>query len=410
MQEITLSTLLLVLGCGLIIGIDRERRKGSGPTRAFAGIRSFALTALCGALAQALQLSAIGAVLILGLCAISHWRDTSDDPGITTELALFLSYLVGVCAVTQREIAAGAAVLIAVILNLRNDLHQFSRETLKDHEIRDGLILAAAALVALPLLPNQAMPWLLGANPRRLWGLVVILMGLQAFGYIALRIKGPHFGLAMSGFGGGFVSSTATIATMGTRYRAQPALRASCLAGGLFSTVSTFILLLVVCLTVAPTALPAIAPSLGAGLACTLLLAWLAIRGQMAEPAPELPQGHAFSFKQALIFAVILSIATALLALANQHFGRTALNVSTTLASFADVHAAVASVLTLTANGKLAAGQALLPILLAISSNTISKMVAAWVAGGTPFGLPMSLRLLLILVCTWLPLILINPA
>ena len=43
------------LGAGLLIGLERERRKGSGPHREAAGIRSFTLVSLAGALAQALQ-------------------------------------------------------------------------------------------------------------------------------------------------------------------------------------------------------------------------------------------------------------------------------------------------------------------------------------------------------------------
>ena len=45
----------VALGSGLLIGIERERRKGSGPARALAGVRTFTLAALCGALAQSLE-------------------------------------------------------------------------------------------------------------------------------------------------------------------------------------------------------------------------------------------------------------------------------------------------------------------------------------------------------------------
>ena len=46
--------LAVALGAGLLIGLERERRKGDGPLRRAAGIRSFSLAALAGALAQAL--------------------------------------------------------------------------------------------------------------------------------------------------------------------------------------------------------------------------------------------------------------------------------------------------------------------------------------------------------------------
>jgi hypothetical protein len=42
--------LAVALGIGLLIGAERERRKGSGPSRSFAGIRTFAVTSLAGAI------------------------------------------------------------------------------------------------------------------------------------------------------------------------------------------------------------------------------------------------------------------------------------------------------------------------------------------------------------------------
>lgn len=46
--------LAVALGIGLIVGIERERRKGDGDRRAAAGLRTFAIVALAGAVAQIL--------------------------------------------------------------------------------------------------------------------------------------------------------------------------------------------------------------------------------------------------------------------------------------------------------------------------------------------------------------------
>ena len=43
MDTTSLTSLALALGIGLLIGVERERRKGQGPTRQFAGVRSFAV-------------------------------------------------------------------------------------------------------------------------------------------------------------------------------------------------------------------------------------------------------------------------------------------------------------------------------------------------------------------------------
>lgn len=82
------------LGGGLLIGIERERRNGFGAGRALAGVRTFALASITGPAASALAqplLTFAGAVL--ALAAIGRWRRQPLDPGVTTELALFVTYL-----------------------------------------------------------------------------------------------------------------------------------------------------------------------------------------------------------------------------------------------------------------------------------------------------------------------------
>ena len=44
--------LTVAFGIGLLIGVERERAKGSGPGRAAAGVRTFMLLGLVGAIAQ----------------------------------------------------------------------------------------------------------------------------------------------------------------------------------------------------------------------------------------------------------------------------------------------------------------------------------------------------------------------
>jgi len=100
------------LGGGLLIGIERERRKGAGPQRAPAGVRTFTLAALAGAGAQALAqpiLIVVGAVLIAALVSISYWRNRTRDPGVTTELALLVTYLLGIMAMEHPAVSAETA-------------------------------------------------------------------------------------------------------------------------------------------------------------------------------------------------------------------------------------------------------------------------------------------------------------
>jgi uncharacterized membrane protein (DUF4010 family) len=407
-SESTLLGLGAALGAGLLIGIERERRKGTGPQRALAGARTFTLAALAGAIAHAMNepwLVAIGAILILALAAISYWRSTSDDPGITTELALFVTYLLGVTAVEHPALAAGAAVIVTGLLASRRYIHEFSIEILTDTELRDALVFAGAALVVLPLLPNHPLENVMGLNPRKLWGLVVLFMALQAAGYIALRIFGTRLGLALSGFAAGFVSSTATIAALGTRARQEPALLLACVSGALFSTLTTVLLLAIVAAAVYMPVLPVIAPSIVGALVVAAGAALVSLRSKAETTHADLPKGRAFNLLHGVGFAVALTVITAIVAFANTQFGQLAVGISTAFAGFFDVHAASASVFALAAGQKVAVAEVLMPMLLAFTTNTISKAVGAYLGGGIAYASRVSAGLTLVLLAAWAPLL-----
>ncbi len=312
-----------------------------------------------------------------------------------------MTYLLGLIAIEHPMVAAGGAVVVTVLRAERRRLHEFSVHSLSESELRDGLIFAAAALILLPLLSNQAVPWLAGGNPRRL---VVLFLALQATGYVASRAAGPRIGLAVSGLAAGFVSSTGTIAALGTRSRQSSALRAPCVAGALFSAVATVILLAVVVLAVCPSALLSLAPSLACALAVIVCVACLSLWHQRGKPAPELPKGRAFSLLYALGFAASLTGVTALVSVASKYFGTSVVGVTAAVAGAFDVHALAASTLSLVANGTLAIGTARLSILAALSAITLSKVIAAFGAGGWAYGIRVTIGLLATLAGAWAPL------
>jgi uncharacterized membrane protein (DUF4010 family) len=166
--------LAVALGSGLLIGIERERRKGSGDDRQAAGVRSFTVAALLGALAQwlpvpGLVVCAAGFVALLAVA--SHYRSRSSDPGMTTELALFATCLIGVQCVVWPAFGAACAAVLTALLASRERLHQFATQRLTEQELHDGLLLAALALIVLPLIPRGPVDWFGGIQPRPLFTL-----------------------------------------------------------------------------------------------------------------------------------------------------------------------------------------------------------------------------------------------
>lgn len=215
------QALAAALGCGLLMGLERERRKGHGPSRALAGMRSFTLACLAGAVSMLLGqvwLTMVGAAFIGALGVIAYWRDRSDDPGVTTEIALLLAYLIGALCTWSLPLAAALTVVVTGLLAARDPMHRFAREWLQAGELRDGLILCALALIAVPLLPDRAL-WGPALNPRTIATLLVVLLAIQALAHVARRLLQARHALVLSSLAAGFVSSTATIATLGMEVR-----------------------------------------------------------------------------------------------------------------------------------------------------------------------------------------------
>ena len=95
----------MALGVGLLIGAERERRKQERPSPSAAGIRTFTVAALAGAVALlvgGVLVLAVVAVAVTAFAALGYWRaEGEDDPGLTTEIALVLAVLVGALAVPE---------------------------------------------------------------------------------------------------------------------------------------------------------------------------------------------------------------------------------------------------------------------------------------------------------------------
>ncbi len=378
------------LGAGLLIGVERER---SHPDeQASAGLRSFALAALAGAAAARLGLAAlVAAVLaVAGLAVAGYLRTRDTDPGITTEIALLLCVLLGALAMQEPALASALAVLTAVLLAAKARLHGFVRSVLSEQELQHGLLLAASVLVVLPLLPNRALPALGGLNPHTLWTLAVLLMVIQTLGHVALRWLGPVRGLALTGLLGGFVSSTATIAAMGRRAREHPAWFEACLAGALWSNLSTVVQLSVMTAVVAPGLLSRLAPALLLAGAVTLGAGWWSarlarLRGEPAAPPAAAVAGRPFSPRAALVFAAAVGAMLFVAEQAHRRYGGSGVLVTTALAGLADAHASAVSALQLHAGGGLGAGLAAACVGAAFSTNALSKTVAAASGGSARF-------------------------
>ena len=399
------AELALALGVGLLIGVERERRKGTGPGRDPAGIRTFALTGLLGGIAAQVGGVAVVAVGLgfVGLAALAGYlRDEGSDPGLTTEVALVLTFLLGALAQSEAALAAGLAVAVALILANRERFHHIARDTLSEQEIHDGLLMAAAALIVLPLVPDEGLGPNDALNPFVVWQLVVIIMAVQGAGYVALRVIGPRYGLLLSGFISGFVSSTLTVATMGAKASEEPKLLRPAVGAAVASTVATVVLLaIVLAATSAETLREVLVPLILAGLAAVGYAAVTTARVARAEPPKDVELGRAFEFKTAVLLALVLSAVLLVTGALNELIGVRGVTLGTAVAGFADSQSAAASAASLADAGRITPAEAAVPVLAALSTNTISKAVFARGTGTPRYARDVWIGLTIVLAAAW---------
>ena len=385
-MQTNLTSLLTALGLGLLIGAVRQRQHPD----ALAGLRTHALAAMLGAVAFGLGIAVF--LLLLGfgggLILIGYWRESDRDRGLTGEIALFLTLLLGALACEQPQLAAGLAVLTAGLLYAKASLHRFTQEVLSEGEVHDGLLLLAAVLVVLPLVPDRDFGPFSGFNPATLWTLVVLVMAISALGHVALRLIGNRWGLAVAGFFAGYVSSTAAIAGFGQRVREAPALLRACVGAAMLANLASLSLVVPIVLAVSPSLLPALLPELAAGGATLLAGGLLGLRsGKDSDVETPTAQTRMFRFGHALGMAALIGAVLFVAAAMNAWLGARGALVAAAIAALAELHAAVATLAQLSHEGAIDADQARWGLFGLLVTSVMVKTGFAFASGGRAYGM-----------------------
>jgi uncharacterized membrane protein (DUF4010 family) len=370
----------IALALGLLVGAERERSKPGG-----SGVRTFALVALLGNVATLLPIT-YGAVVLGGivlLVAVSYAGTWKTDPGMTSEVALVTTAGLGALTGRYPAIAVGAAVAMVVVLSSKETLHRFLRETVTERERADAIKFFVAAFIVLPLLPRDSFGPADVLSPQRIWLLVVLITAIGWIGYAATRALGANRGQLIAGLAGGFVSATATIGLLGAKARrAEVSLRAA-LAGALMASVATLVEMAVLTTAVEPTVAVRLYPGLAAGLVVLLFEGWWLGRKHGDAPGQhhETP-GRPFALTPALILAAVISLVVVAGAWMQGRYGAAGAQVVAATGGLADAHATAVALAGLAHVHQLTATSAALAILLALATNTLSKIVAAGIGGG----------------------------
>ncbi len=391
MNTITAFRLAIALAVGLIIGMERGWKSRKSPTGLrVAGVRSFASIGLFGGMsallgekfgAGFLAVTFFGLALMVAVSYIMTVKDTQDF-GITTELSLLITFVLGALAVSgfESEAVAGS-VILAVLLGCKRELHQILRK-LDRRELIATLQLLIVAAVALPLLPNNNIgPWE-ALNPRTIGWLVLLIAGISYIGYFTMRIFGSRIGLLATAIVGGLVSSTAVTVAYGRMARKEKGNFALLGAGISLAAATMAVRLLIEVGVVNPALLPWLTVPLGL-LAIVPLVASviIATRVKQNPSSAQLKLNNPVELGAAFGFAVVLSILFVLVRAAQSWFGNTGIYALSAISGIADVDAVSLSLAQAT-QGNLPLPIGATGILIAATVNTVVKALLASFIGG----------------------------
>jgi uncharacterized membrane protein (DUF4010 family) len=146
-------------------------------------------------------------------------------------------------------------------------------------------------------------------------------------------------------------------------------------------------------------------PLVFAGMAAMIYGALFTIKTASQKPQSNDTTGRAFNLAAAVVFAATVSAILLASAAANRWLGSAGLTVAAGLAGFADTHSAAISVASLVAVEKITASTAVLPILVGLTTNTITKAVVAVTTGSRTFALQIIPGLVLVILAAWAGLV-----
>jgi uncharacterized membrane protein (DUF4010 family) len=393
---ISLHAIASSVGIGLLIGAVRERAEDD-PEKSMAGVRTHLLVALSGTLGAALGTAVLVAVLLLfGALMVVGYLRNSAGAGLTGEVTVPLTTLLAALALTHPGFATGMAVIVAAALYAKEPLHALVRERLSDSELRAGLLLAGAALVVMPLLPDEPVdPWNV-LVPSSLWRLVVLILAVGMAGHIVQRAVGARWGLPVAGFFSGFASSTAAVAGFGQRASQEAGHTGPAAAGALFANLGSLSLFAGVIGAGAPlllrqAALPLLAA--GAVLAAAALLGVLRRTGLDSLPGER--TARVFHITHALLLVGLMALLLVGSAIFQQRFGSAGALVAASAVAVVEVHAAAASITQMAGQQALSLTEAGWGLVLLVLVSGMAKAALAFASGGVAYGWRVATGLLL---------------
>ena len=362
---------------GLLVGLQRQHVHAP-----LGGIRTFPLVTVfgtvCALLAQiyggwivAVGLAGVVATAVVGKITTPARGD--DHTGLTTAIAMPLMYAVGAYVLNGNwSVAVAVGGTVAILLQMKLQLHGIVSR-LGDADIKAIMQFVLISCIILPVLPNRTYDWYHVLNPREIWWMVVLVVGISLGGYVVWKFFGQQAGIVLGGILGGTISSTATAVSFAKRSRLAPSSVRAAAAVIMISTTVSFIRVVIEMAVVGQDFLLKSALPMSVLVSVALLLCvvgWLGTRRE-TETMPE--QANPTELKSALVFGALYAIILFAVAATKVHFERRGLFVVAVLSGLTDMDAITLSTSRMVSAERLTAETGWKVIVAAAMANLIFK-------------------------------------
>ncbi len=371
---------------GFFIGLQREHAHSDRGTDGgvFAGERTFALLAVAGSLAamisDQLQSPSIFVITILFVALLSTSAYTVEAVrhgrrGITTEVAVLISMLIGGLSYWGHLVLAGAlGVTVTLILSIKLETQRLAR-TLTREDIFTVLQFAIVTAVVLPLLPNQSFwpaPFDV-LNPFNIWLMVVFISAINFLGYVLIKVLGTESGLSITGILGGMVSSTAVTLGFAERSKTDSKLVRMLAVAIVASWMMMFPRVLVLVGVVNADLLAKLWLPISAAALAALGHGLYLYYSQRKKKSKGVDFSNPFDLVSAIRFGLLYALVLLVSRTAQTYFGDSGVLVASALSGLVGMDAITLSIAELSRSGGLSLAVAARAIIVAILFNTLAK-------------------------------------
>lgn len=379
--------LLVATGTGLIIGLEREHQQ-QAETRHFAGLRTFPLIAILGFttgflsdhyLPWLLPAAVLGLVLLI--TAAYFIQAQKGNLGMTTELALAIAYLLGaLAAFGHLAEALAVAVVVTVLLSLKEELHYFVKQ-ITETELAAFIKFFVVALLLLLLLPDQHFGPEDLLHYRELGWIILLVSSISFVGYLLLKFTGSQRGILLTALLGGLFSSTMIAWIFAARSRESPGLSRLLGAGILLSSSVMYVrLLLLTAIFYSEISWQLLLPCL-LMLTISLTAVWYYTRNWEKDGSQAaIPLGNPLDLRNALFFGLLYIGVSLFMYYSRQWFGESGSYWSGAISGVADMDAITIST-SKWAKPQGAAFYGANLVMVAALTNTIFKLSVALLRG-----------------------------